>query len=57
MTSRMPTTGSKSASERGTLLLLSPDFMASEFCYDVEMKKALERHEACYTDHELIPSF
>lgn len=28
------------------LLLISPDFIASNFCYDVEMKKALERHDA-----------
>jgi DNA-directed RNA polymerase specialized sigma24 family protein len=27
------------------LLLVSPDFIASDYCYDVEMKKALERHE------------
>ncbi len=32
------------------LLLISPDFMSSEYCYGIEMKKALERHvqgEAC----------
>lgn len=28
------------------LLLVSPDFMASDYCFDVEMKRALERHEA-----------
>src|SRR6266700_3924824 len=28
------------------LLLISPDFMASKYCYSVEMKKAMERHEA-----------
>jgi hypothetical protein len=28
------------------LLLISPDFIASNFCYDIEMKKALERHDA-----------
>ena len=28
------------------LLLISPDFIASNFCYDVEIKKALERHDA-----------
>jgi hypothetical protein len=28
------------------LLLISPDFLASEYCYEVEMKRALERHEA-----------
>jgi TIR domain-containing protein len=27
------------------LLLISPDFMNSDYCYGVEMKKALERHE------------
>ena len=27
------------------LLLVSPDFMASRYCYSVEMKRALERHE------------
>ena len=26
------------------LLLVSPDFIASEYCYDVEMSRALERH-------------
>jgi hypothetical protein len=28
------------------LLLISPDFIASNFCYNIEMKKALERHDA-----------
>ena len=28
------------------LLLISADFMASDFCYSVEMLKALERHQA-----------
>lgn len=27
------------------LLLISPDFMASDYCYSVEMKRALERHD------------
>lgn len=27
------------------LLLVSADFLASDYCYDIEMKKALERHE------------
>jgi hypothetical protein len=27
------------------LLLVSPDFIASNYCYDVEMKGALQRHE------------
>ncbi|MGH9754012.1 MAG: TIR domain-containing protein, partial [Blastocatellia bacterium] len=26
------------------LLLVSPDFIASDYCYDIEMKRALERH-------------
>lgn len=26
------------------LLLASPDFMASDYCYDIEMSRALERH-------------
>jgi tetratricopeptide (TPR) repeat protein len=28
------------------LLLISPDFLASEYCYEIEMKLALERHKA-----------
>jgi hypothetical protein len=28
------------------LLLVSPDFLASEYCYEIEMKRALERHAA-----------
>ena len=28
------------------LLLISPDFMASNYCYGVEVKRAMERHEA-----------
>jgi hypothetical protein len=27
------------------LLLVSPDFLASSYCYDIEMRRALERHE------------
>src|SRR5437667_12844135 len=27
------------------LLLVSPDFMASDYCYGIEMQRALERHE------------
>jgi len=27
------------------LLLVSPDFMASDYCYSIEMKRALERHD------------
>lgn len=28
------------------LLLISPDFFASDYCYGIEMTRALERHEA-----------
>ena len=28
------------------LLLVSPDFIASDYCYDREMRRAMERHEA-----------
>jgi hypothetical protein len=28
------------------LLLISPDFIASDYCYDIELKRAMERHEA-----------
>lgn len=28
------------------LLLLSPDFLASDYCYNIEMTRALERHHA-----------
>ncbi|GLQ89404.1 toll/interleukin-1 receptor domain-containing protein [Dyella flagellata] len=28
------------------LLLVSPDFIASDYCYDIEMTRALDRHEA-----------
>ena len=28
------------------LLLISPDFMASDYCYDIELKRAMGRHEA-----------
>lgn len=35
------------------LLLISPDFMASDYCYDVEAKRALQRHEA--GDARVIP--
>ena len=27
------------------LLLVSPDFLASNYCYDIEMKRAMERHD------------
>src|SRR5258708_9148478 len=28
------------------LLLISADFMSSDYCWEIEMKRALERHEA-----------
>ena len=28
------------------MLLISPDFLASDFCYEKEMKRALQRHES-----------
>jgi hypothetical protein len=28
------------------LLLVSADFIASDYCYDAEIKRAMERHEA-----------
>ena len=34
------------ASARIILLLISADFLASSFCYSIEMKQALARHEA-----------
>src|SRR6266446_8435368 len=27
------------------LLLISPDFMYSDYCYSIEMQRAIERHE------------
>jgi hypothetical protein len=33
-------------SARMILLLVSPNFMASEYCYGVELRRALERHAA-----------
>jgi TIR domain/NACHT domain len=35
------------------LLLISPDFLASDYCYQVEMRRALERHEC--GDVRVIP--
>src|SRR5229473_2279522 len=35
------------------LLLVSPDFMDSEYCYSIEMKRALERREQ--GEVEVIP--
>jgi hypothetical protein len=34
------------------LLLVSPYFIASDYCYEVEMKRALERHEAGETSRK-----
>jgi hypothetical protein len=28
------------------LLLISADFLASDYCYDIELRHAMERHEA-----------
>ncbi len=33
-------------SARIILLLVSPDFLASDYCWDIETKRALERHKA-----------
>jgi AAA-like domain/TIR domain len=33
-------------SARLILLLISDDFLASKYCYDIELKRAMERHEA-----------
>lgn len=35
------------------LLLISPDFLESEYCYDVEMQRAMQRHEA--GDAHVVP--
>ena len=35
------------------LLLISPDFLASEYCYGIEMQRALERHKN--GDAQVIP--
>lgn len=35
------------------LLLISADFLASDYCYDIEMMRALERHES--GDAKVIP--
>ena len=35
------------------LLLISPDFIASDYCYSVEMRRALERHES--GDARVVP--
>ena len=35
------------------LLLVSPDFLASDYCYDIEMTRALQRHDS--GDARVIP--
>jgi hypothetical protein len=35
------------------LLLVSADFLSSDYCYDIEMKRAMERHER--SDAHVIP--
>src|SRR6266487_3926185 len=35
------------------LLLISPDFMASKYCYSIEMKRAMQRHDG--GDARVIP--
>ncbi len=35
------------------LLLVSPDFMNSDYCYSIEMKRAMERHE--HKEARVIP--
>src|SRR2546429_9970665 len=35
------------------LLLVSPDFIASDYCYSIEVKRALERHE--HGEAKVIP--
>lgn len=35
------------------LLLISADFLASDYCYDIEMRRAMERHEA--GDARVVP--
>jgi hypothetical protein len=42
------------------LLLISSDFMASQFCYEIEMQRAIERHErgeACVIPIILRPTY
>ncbi|MGG0459947.1 toll/interleukin-1 receptor domain-containing protein [Priestia aryabhattai] len=36
----------KLESAKVVLLLISADFLASDYCYDIEMKRALERHDS-----------
>jgi len=32
-----------------TIFLISPSFLASDYCHDIELKRALERHESGLT--------
>lgn len=41
-----PTIGEALEDAQVVLLLVSPDFLASDYCYDKEMQRAMERHEA-----------
>ncbi|WP_404430475.1 TIR domain-containing protein [Sutcliffiella horikoshii] len=43
----------KLESAKVILLLISADFLASDYCYEIEMKRALERHES--GDAKVIP--
>ena len=43
---RTATINKQLAAARIILVLISPDFMASDYCYGVEMQEALHRHEA-----------
>ena len=35
------------------LLLISPDFLASDYCYGIELKRAMERHQQ--GEAEVVP--
>jgi hypothetical protein len=35
------------------LLLVSPDFLDSDYCYDIEMTRAMERHAAGTTNRSV----
>lgn len=47
------TISDKLESAKVILLLISADFLASDYCYEIEMKRALERHES--GDAKVIP--
>ena len=46
---RAETINKQLAAARIILVLISPDFIASDYCYGVEMQEALHRHEAGMT--------